>query len=148
MMRNQNGIGMIDAIMGLFLLGVIGILFTAAFPAGFSAARQAQETKQAVGRAQQKIEQIRGMGYESLSYANLRTANAIDEEPQSSPYEFTSVDNLTASLNSAVGTLTISDDTSNVKRVVVVIRWQGSTGLARSVTINTLIADKRPWRSP
>ena len=147
-MLNRRGFGMVDAIVGLFLLAVAGVLFTAAFPIGFSATRQAGETKQAVTIAQLKLEQVKGLGYESLSYTNLRSSNppTIDDDPQESPYEFTSVDNLTSSLGSAVGTMSIADDTSSVKRVTVVIRWQGANGIARSVTLNTFIADKRPWR--
>jgi len=143
-MRGCRGAGLVDVIVTLMLLSIAGIVFTATFPSGFSALRQSEETKKAVALAQQKMEQVKAMGYESLSYANLRAANAIDADPNTSPYEFTSVDNLSSSLASATGTLEISDYSEGVKQIITVIRWK-SGGITRSVTVRTLIADKRPW---
>ncbi|HOK54820.1 MAG TPA: hypothetical protein PKV43_10170 [Armatimonadota bacterium] len=148
MMHNRHGVGLVDAMISVFLLTLAGILFGAAFPIGFSAARQARETKLAVGFAQQKLEQVKALGYESLSYENLKVYT-IDETPSTSPYSFTSVDNLTSSLGeSATGELTIADYAAGVKRAEVVITWQGIKGQNRTVTMETLIADKRPWKEP
>lgn len=146
-MRNCRGMGMVDAMIALLLLAMAGLVFAATYPSGFSAVRQARETKRAVELAQKKLEQVKALGYESLTYTNLRTVNVVDVSPSSSPYEFTSVDNLSSSLASATGTLTIADDTASVKLVTVVVAWEGS-GVNRNVTLRTLVADKRPFVEP
>src|SRR3972149_8690445 len=106
-MRNRQGSGMVDAIVTLMLLALAGLLFSATFPSGFNAVRQGGETKKAVALAQMKIEQVKARSYESIEYTNLLAANLIDASPSTSPYSFTSVDNLTSSLASATGTLTV-----------------------------------------
>lgn len=146
-MRNCHGAGMVDAMIALLLLAMAGLIFSATYPSGFSAVRQARETKKAVALAQQKLEQVKSLGYESITYTSLRALNAVDISPTSSPYEFTSVDDLTSSLASATGTLTVVDDTASVKRVTVVINWDGGK-VDRSVTMRTLIADTRAWKAP
>jgi type II secretory pathway pseudopilin PulG len=146
-MHSHRGAGMVDVIVALLLLAVAGVVFSATFPAGFSAVRQAGETKKAVALAQQKLEEVKALGYESLAYTNLRSANAIDAEPTGSPYAFTSVDNLSSSLAAATGTLTIEDYDQGIKRVTVAVRWEGGA-INRTVTLRTLIADTRPWRNP
>jgi hypothetical protein len=126
------------------LLSMAGILFSATMPTGFTAVRQAGETKKAVTLAQRKIEQVESLGYESLAYTNLRTAGVVDDSSSVSPYVFTLADSLSNVLPSADGTLDVSDEGGGVKRVTVVIKWK-SDGVTRNVTLRTLIADKRPF---
>ncbi|MEN6372808.1 MAG: hypothetical protein ABFD64_12445 [Armatimonadota bacterium] len=143
-MRSNRGVGLIDVMITVMLLGMAGVIFTATFPTGHSALNQAEDTKKAVELAQKKLEQVKALGYESLSYTNLRAANAIDEDQTSSPYNFTSVDNLAKSLASSSGTLEITNYAAGIKKVVATVSWN-SSGVARSVKVQTLIADKRPW---
>ncbi|MEN6519898.1 MAG: hypothetical protein ABFD46_01940 [Armatimonadota bacterium] len=147
-MRGNRGVGLIDVMITAMLLGMAGIIFAATFPSGLSMLRQTQETKKAVELAQKKLEQIKALGYESLSYGNLRAANAIDEDQAASPYIFTQVDNLDSAIPSSVGKLDISNYSesgiSGVKKISVTINWRSGT-INRSITLQTIIADKRPW---
>jgi len=143
-MRNRQGSGMVDAMVALMLLALAGLFFSATFPSAFKAIRQGGETKKAVELAQMKIEQVKTLNYESIGYTNLVAANLIDAEQSTSPYSFTSVDNLTSSLASATGTLTVTDNGSGTKHITVVVGWD-SGGVNHNVTLNTYVADKRPW---
>lgn len=143
-MLGRRGVGLIDVMITLSLLAIAGVVFVSTFPAGFSALRQTEETKKAVELAQKKLEQVKALGYESLSYTNLRAANAIDEDQTTSPYKFTSVDNLVSALPASQGRLEITNYASGIKKISVTVNWV-SGGNNRSVVVNTLIADKRPW---
>jgi type II secretory pathway pseudopilin PulG len=140
--------GMVDAMVGLLLLAIAGILFTAIFPTGFSAVRQARESERAVVITQQKLEQLRALGYESLSYPNLRSGGVpvVDETPTTSPYSFTETDNLASFFSGVSSTLAITDDSTHTKKVVVTITWKSSSGATHTMTAQTLITDKRPWK--
>lgn len=147
-MRSQRGIGMVDAMVALLLLAIAGVLFTVTFPPGFSAVRQARESERAVVITQQKLEQVRSLGYESLSYPNLRSGSVpvVDETPTEPPYSFTETNNLASFFSGAASTLDITDYSAHTKRVVATITWKSSSGVTHTVTTQTLITDKRPWR--
>jgi type II secretory pathway pseudopilin PulG len=135
--------GLVDVMITLLLVMMAGLIFTATFPSGFNAVRQARETKKAVAIAQRKLEQVQALGYENLSYDNLRRDYVIDAEPSESSYSFTSMDDLDSSLASPEGKLSITEDTSGVKTAVVTIEWNNR---GRKIELRTLVADKRMWR--
>ncbi|MCL5103255.1 MAG: hypothetical protein M1133_03950 [Armatimonadetes bacterium] len=142
--RSRRGTGLVDVMVTLFLLGVAGIVFSAVFPTGFKAVKQGREYKVAATIAQRKMEQLRAMNYESLTYTLLLSAGVIDSSSPSSPYSFTSTDALSTELPSGTGSLYISDVASDLKRVRLVVSWQGiNENQPRTVEINTLFADKR-----
>ncbi len=136
-----------DALVTLFLLAAAGAVFSAMFPAGFTASRQAHQSKIATAIASRKMEQLRAMDYESLTQPILQANDIIDPGDTASPYSFTSVDSVAASLTSGAGELTIEDVSSDIKRVKVTVTWEGATSSEdRSVRLTSLIADKRTRR--
>lgn len=145
--RSRQGFGLIDIVIALFLLGMAGLMFAAALPSGFRCSQQAQQNKTAAAIAQRKMEQIRAMNYESLTQPLLCAAGVIDADSTSSPYSFTSVDNLGSQLTSGTGSIAITDADSDIKLVKITVRWAGaSSSGSRSLCLTTLISDKRPRR--
>ncbi|OFX14578.1 MAG: hypothetical protein A2Z18_11310 [Armatimonadetes bacterium RBG_16_58_9] len=143
----RRGTGLVDAIVTLFLLGVAGAVFSAIFPTGLKASRQAQEYKVAASIAQRKMEQIRAMPYESLTSVNLRASGTVDPDDTESPYSFTEVDSVAGQLTVGTGSISIYQEDADTKRVRVTMNWEGPPGSAdRSITLTTLCADKRPRR--
>lgn len=138
---SKRGAGLIDVMLTMFLIGVAGVIMAAAYPTCFRASSQAQEYKLAAAIAQKKMEQLRAMNYESLTYPNLLSATVIDAS-STSPYQFTSIDSIPSQLPQGSGELTITDISSDTRRVTVLITWQGR-GAARTVELNTLFVDKR-----
>jgi hypothetical protein len=140
----RRGAGLVDLIVAIFLLGTTGAIFSAAFPTGITASRQAQDYKIATAIVQRKSEQLRTMSYESLTQPLLTAAGTIDSSDVSSPYSFTSVDNVASQLTSGTGSLEIEDVSSDVKRVRITVTWLGQSQDQRSLQATTLFADKRP----
>lgn len=146
MLRSQRGAGLVEIVLGIFVLALAGLVFSASFPSGFSSLRQASENTNASIIAQRKMEQIRGLDYASLNYANLAGAGILDTSMSpSGDYTFTAVDGVSATLPSGVGVMTITTESGGVKRVEVSVNWIGGTGIARNLTVTTLVADTSPW---
>ncbi|MHB9035190.1 MAG: hypothetical protein ACYC64_00885 [Armatimonadota bacterium] len=139
----RRGAGLVDLIVAVFLLGTTGAIFSAAFPTGFSASRQAKDYKVATAIVQRKSEQVRAMNYESLSRTLLTAAGVIDNS-EGTPYSFTSVDGVGSQLTSGTGSLRIEDIASDVKRVRITVTWLGKGDATQSLQTTTLVADKRP----
>lgn len=143
-MSNCKGATLVDVVLALVLLSMSCLLYSAAFPSGFSSIRRGGEVKFAVAQAEQKLESVKSLGYESLTYANLKQ-NVIDVSPASSPYSFTELNKLKDTLgSSSSSTLTINDEATGLKRITVTINWK-SGDKPHSITMRTLLADKRPW---
>lgn len=142
---SKRGAGLIDVMLTMFLIGVAGVILAAAYPTCFRASSQAQQYKIAAAVAQRKMEQLRAMNYESLTYPHLLSAAVIDENPGSSPYEFTSIDSLTEQLPQGTGELIVDSISSDTRKVVVTVSWKGRETM-RSVEVTSLIVDKRTRR--
>lgn len=144
--RSKKGVGLIDAMLTLFLLAAAGVVLTAAFPTCFRAGKQAQQYKVATAIAQKKMEQLRAMNYQSLQYTQLIQAGAIDTGSYSSPYSFTTADQydkVSDKLPDGEGFLYIQDISSNTKEVKVVVSWEGVGNNQRNLTLVSLFTDKR-----
>ncbi|MCE5323607.1 hypothetical protein LLG46_09875 [bacterium] len=143
--RHQRGVGLIDLIITLFLLATAGAIFSAAFPTAISASRQAKEYKLATAIAQRKMEQLRSMGYASLTQPLLAINSVIDSNSSESPntFTFTSVDNIASQITSGTGILEITKVPSGVKKVRITITWMNNSNRQCSIQLTSLIADKR-----
>ncbi len=144
---SRRGAGLLDAIITLFLLGVAGAVFSAMFPTGIKASRQAHQYKVAASIAQRKMEQIRAMPYESITFVGLTAGGIVDQDEDDSPYSFTSVDSVADQLTSGTGSLRVSQLTGDMKWVRVSLSWEGPLGSPdRTITLTTLCADRRTRR--
>lgn len=144
--RSRRGSTMIDVLVTAFLLAMAGIVFGAAFPSGFSCSRKAQSYKLAAAIAQRKMEQLRSLSYESLTYSHLLAAGAIDASPAESPYEFTSIDGVAANLAGGSGQIEVTDITSTLRRVRVTVSWLDKGEAVRSVVLTGMFVDRRTRR--
>ncbi len=143
-LESKRGAGLVDAIVTIALLSTVGVVFATTFSAGYSCLGQARDYRIATSVAQQKIEQLRSMNYESLNYSLLYSAGVIDSSPTFSPYSFTQVDNISGKLCEGTGTLEIVDIGSDVKKVRVIVKWCNKNGMPdRMIQLTTLFADKR-----
>ncbi|MCE5199606.1 MAG: hypothetical protein ABFD54_09765 [Armatimonadota bacterium] len=149
MLKRRQGTTLVDLMVTIFLLGTAAMIFSATFPSSFRASRQAKDNKIATAIAQRKMEELRALRYESLTYNGLLTAQIIDDTPMSSPYSFTIQDNLASQLTSGTGTIEISDSSSgtDLKRLKVTVSWEGAdSSRNRTMSMTTYFVDKRPRR--
>ena len=147
-LKNRRGSTLMDAVITIMLAALIGLMFSAMFPAATSCSRQAQEYKTAVALGQRKMEQVRSLKYELLTPTVLYVNGAIDSSTGGSPYAFTTADSLTSKLTQGAGTLAIEDVSSSLKQVTVTVSWISSShSVARSVRLVTYVTDRRTRRT-
>ncbi len=146
MMRSRRGAGLIDVIATVSILATTGIIFATAFPAAFSCSRQASDYKIATTIAQEKLEELRAMEFESLTQPILFAAQVIDPTPTTSPYSFTGIENVDGRLHQGEGILEIRQKTAEMLEIRVTVSWEGKSSQERSVALTTLFADRRSRR--
>ena len=102
-------------------------VFFALLPMSFKTGKMVGSYQQASSLLQHKVDQMRGVGYGRLTYAELRDAGIIDASPNSQPYSFKNVDGLNSIYSVPTATITITDYTASIKRVTVKLVWSGSS---------------------
>jgi hypothetical protein len=102
-------------------------VFFALLPMSFKTGKMVGSHQQAASLIQHKVDQMRGVGYGRLTYAELRDAGIIDATPSTPPYSFKTVDGLTSIYSVPTATIQITDYSTNVKQVRVNLVWTGSS---------------------
>lgn len=102
-------------------------VFFALLPMSFKTGKMVGTHQQAASLIQHKVDQMRGVGYGRLTYAELRDAGIIDATPSTQPYSFKTVDGLNSIYSVPTATINITDYNTNVKQVRVNLVWTGSS---------------------
>lgn len=132
---------MIEALVGIFIVCLVALIFTASMTLGSRSTRLMRNMDEAASIFQHKSDELRAVGYGRLDAADLLAAGIIDSA-QGPSYSFTLADGVSAQLPSGLGTITLSDATKDVKRVTISISWDGgeSNGKQENLTADVLIA--------
>jgi prepilin-type N-terminal cleavage/methylation domain-containing protein len=141
-MRNRRGFSLIETMIAVMALSFIVMVFGAVVPTATRMRHKAENITRATMLAHQKLEQLRGVGYTNLTPANLLAAGMIDATPDTSPYSITGVSGLASELPDGSGTLTITDEATDLKRARVDITWGGIITQGNSVALVTFIANR------
>ncbi len=141
-MKKRTGFSLIEAMIAVLVLSFTVTVFASLYPTAARLRSKSENVTQATMLAQKKIEQVRAIPYASLTYTGLQANSIIDASPNSSPYTFTTTDNLAIKLPAPSGTVSISTPSTDLKRVDVTISWGGVIANGNSVTASTLIANK------
>lgn len=133
---------MLEMIFAIFLIASAAMMFSAMIPPAVKSERMMANHQQATSLLQHKIDQLRGVGYGRLTYAEMLDAGIIDASPSSSPYRFTTVDRLTDYYKTATGTIAVSNFDANNRQVVLTLTWTGASHKQGngSLTVTALIA--------
>jgi len=117
-----GGFSLIEVLVALFLLAATAMVFGVVYPSGARARTKAQYYSQALATAQRKIEDCRYTGYADLSIEGP-TDTSITALPN--------------------GNLryTVTQHAADIKRVDVVVTWQGYGGVGGTVRVSSLISD-------
>ena len=135
--KNAKGIGLIEVLAATLILGIALFVVGSAFYAQYSFINQTREKAIANLAAQQEIEYIRGMPFNSILGLVLA--------PNSNPAAFTATG--FQYLSNATGSLLITD-TNNVKinginyticKVSATVTWNSLMGKTFSQTVVTLV---------
>lgn len=146
-MKNRSGMTLIEVMIAVMVFSFAITVFASLYPLAMRMRSKSENVSQATMIAQKKIEQVRALPYTSLTYTSLQGANIIDASPNSSPYSFTTIDNLASKLPEPTGTLAVSDagsgaNTADLKQITVTVSWGGVVTNGNSVSFTTQIANK------
>lgn len=125
MVKVKPGFTLIEVMVAIFLVAMGAIMYSALMPMAAKGSRMVSNYQQASSLVQNKIDELRAVGYGRLDYADLRAAGIIDASPTSAPYSFTGVGGLAAIFPGATGALSLSDFSSTIKQVTVTVTWSG-----------------------
>ena len=140
-MKRRCGFSLIETMIAVLVLSFTVLVFGAVFPAASRMRWKGENVTRATTIAQQKLEQLRGQGYDGLTSSSLLAAGIVDASPTSSPYSITTASGLGTALPSGTGTLTITDAGTDLKQAQVDITWGGLITQGNSVTLIAYIAN-------
>jgi prepilin-type N-terminal cleavage/methylation domain-containing protein len=123
--KNKLGYTLIEVMVAMFLISMAAITFSAMMPMAAKGSHMVSNYQQASSLVQNKIDEIRAVGYGRIDYTDLLAAGIIDSSPTSSPYSFTGVGGLDTILPGASGTISVSNYSTTIKQVTVTVSWAG-----------------------
>ena len=127
----------------MMIFTVMLLIFGAVFPFALRTAEFSNNYSQAALLAQHKIDELQTAGFARLDATDLTSLGIIDASPNTSPYSFTTVDNLVGGGANhgyfpvgSTGTITIVDyhtlnssiPAGKMDYVTINIRWTSYTG--------------------
>lgn len=145
---------MVEVMLSMMIFLMMILIFSAVFPFALRTAEFSNNYSQAALLAQHKIDQLENAGYSRLDYTDLSNLGIIDTTATSSPYSFTSVDNLVGGGTStgyfpagSTGTVSIVDyhtlnsgiPAGNMDYVTVTIKWVSYTGDTGTYTASAIM---------
>ena len=144
LLRRKNGAILIDAMLGIYLLAILGLMFAATTMAAVSACTSADQRTKATMIVNRELESLKTLGYGEMTYNGLYFYGIISQNPTSQHYEFANIgsatDRVSAVLPSGKGFITIFDVSATVRQVTVTVTWTSRTG-DRSVSASTKLAE-------
>ncbi len=124
--NKKGGFTLVEAMVAMIIIASAAGVFFALMPMSFKTGKMVGSYQQASSLLQHKVDQMRGVGYGRLTYAELRDAGIIDASPSSQPFSFKNVDGLSTLYASPTATIQVTDFTESIKRVTVTLVWTGS----------------------
>lgn len=152
--RRGGGFTMVEVMISMMVFTMMIMIFAAVFPFALRTAEFSNNYSQAALLAQHKIDQLQTAGYTRLDYADLNGLGIIDSAAATSPYSFTSVDNLVGGTGGtgffpagSTGTLSIVDyhtlnssvPAGKMDYVTVTITWTSYTGNIGTYSASSLL---------
>ncbi len=137
--KNKSGIGLIEVIISISVLG-IGILgLLQAFPRGTSVERDIELTTIGHHLAQEKIEEIVSLNYGEIAIGIIENQVRVDTDPTSDFYDFLR----TTEVWLLDQNLIVSGSDIGLKKIRVTIEWISVFGGPnRDTSITTMISEK------
>jgi hypothetical protein len=103
------------------------LVFAGFYPTAARCSKMSGSYSQAISEVQHKVDQIRAVGYGRLTYTDLKDAGIIDASPTASPFRFEAKDSLSTLLWSPVGTIAVTDVSTDLRQVTVTLTWLRSS---------------------
>jgi hypothetical protein len=141
-LRRKRGATMMDAILAIYMVAIVALVFSATIGAAVVGRGLADERTKATCIASRQLEAIKSVGYSNLTFASLQFYGLADASISPTKCSFTTCgttsERVSSILRQGTGTIEMVDVTSTVKRVTVTVTWQSKTG-QRTVSVSTEI---------
>jgi prepilin-type N-terminal cleavage/methylation domain-containing protein len=152
--RCQRGFTLVEVMFGMMIFTMMVLIFSAVFPFALRTAEFSNNYSQAALLAQHKIDELQTAGFSRLDYTDLNGLGIIDSSPNTSPYSFTTVDNLDGGGSNhgyfpagSTGTITIVDyhtlnsgvPAGKMDYATINIRWTSYTGSVGTYSASSLL---------
>lgn len=141
---------MLDALIGLFILGMGAIGYYSLLPVVHRSQEISQQESKAAQIAARVTEEFALLKPSEITYSTLRQLNLIDSNQTSQPWSFSRIpldDGTSYSpakvLRNGQGTITTSDLANGSVLVTVTISWTSPSGASRSFTTGTVVGGYR-----
>jgi Tfp pilus assembly protein PilV len=161
----RRGLTLVEIMVGFFVLSLTVVCASALFPASAFLRERSGGYSRAAAIAQQKLDQIRRIPAEQLTYNGLVAAQMIDQGSGNQPFSFTSRDGLAQQLIQGSGTLTVEfvdrqpgptnvavgagSPEMDLAIVRVAITWVDARSMRQRLETETEVASKAVWlRAP
>ncbi len=131
---DNKGLSLIEVMISLSVFMVLMLIFATSVPMAQKTAKMNGQYAQAISLCQHKIDQVRAVGYGRLNYTELEDAGIIDAIPKTSPYSFTSVDDVTEYLPSPTTKLTIQSLGTDQLKVTASLTWKTAAHQSKTTT--------------
>lgn len=146
MRGRRRAFTLMEVVLSIFLLAVVAVIFGALFPIGQRLSGGAKWRAQALMLAERRMEAVKLLGYNNLTYDGLRAYGLIDASPNTSPFSFTNTDDASNEsparlLPQGTGQIVVEDVTWDVRRVIVRVNWQDISGRTQTVELRTLVTN-------
>ncbi len=138
MVKAKLGFTLIEVMVAIFLVSLGAIMYSALMPMAAKGSRMVSNYQQASSLVQNKIDEVRAVGYGRIDFADLQAAGIIDASPTSAPYSFTGVAGLATIFPGATGTIAVADFSTTIKQVTVTLTWSGSAIKQDSGTLSAV----------
>jgi len=92
--------------------------------------------------ARQKMEQIKALKYEQITYDMLCQRGIIDPTPNATPYSFTNVESLPQVLRNGVGEIQMRNVQTGVTQIRITVVWTDARSNTRSVCLVSQATDQ------
>ena len=136
--RRRAGFSLVEVMIAMFMVAAGATMFFAMMPMASRTGKMVGNYQQAASVVQHKVDQLRGVGYGRLTYAELLAAGVIDASPAVPPYSYKTVDGVSSMYPQSTATINIADHTSVIKRVTVTLTWTGSPAKPGNGTLTTV----------
>lgn len=145
--KPRRGTTLVEVMAAMMILALTVSAAGAMFPLGAFLRNRSGGNSRAAAIVQRKLEQVRKIPANSLTYAALETADIIDND-DTTPAPFTTTDSLASELTSGTGTISLSGVGTDVVEVTVTVSWVNTRNGAHSLSATTRVVNKEVWVRP
>lgn len=121
--RPRRGFSLIDTAVATLVMAAGVLVFAGFYPTAARCSKMSGNYSQAISEVQHKVDQLRAVGYGRLTYTDLKDAGIIDASPTASPFRFEARDNLSSLLWSPIGTITVTNVSTDLRQVTITLTW-------------------------